>query len=95
MLGLLDVIQDQREKIIGLETTITNMHTGKYPVLVVCALIFRGRRVLLERHPPSYGKEGYFWDIPGGKVECGETPEEAVVREIKEEIGIEVAVRRW
>ena len=58
------------------------------PVAGVAAVIFRGSEVLLVRrgNQPSKGKLG----IPGGVVELGETAEEAVVREVKEETGIRV-----
>lgn len=64
-----------------------------YPVLVVCAVIIRDGMVLLERHAPDgVNSDVYKWDIPGGKVECGEEPANAVVREIREEIGVEIRV---
>ena len=58
------------------------------PVAGVAAVVFRGSEVLLVRrgNQPSKGKLG----IPGGVVELGETAEEAVVREVKEETGIRV-----
>ena len=67
----------------------------QYPILVVCALIVRDGCVLLERHAPN-GKDStiHLWDIPGGKVEIGETPEQAVVREIREEMGVEIEAVR-
>lgn len=77
-------------RIAELEMTVRDLQLNKYPVLVVCALIVRDGRVLLERHARSYGNEGYFWDIPGGKVECGETPRDAVIREIREELGVTI-----
>jgi 8-oxo-dGTP diphosphatase len=66
----------------------------QYPILVVCALIIADGKVLLERHAPADAGTGYLWDIPGGKVEIGETPEQAVVREIREEMGVEIAVQK-
>lgn len=63
-----------------------------YPILVVCALIIRDEKVLLERHAPRDSGEGFLWDIPGGKVEIGETPEQAVVREIREEMQVDIKV---
>ena len=61
------------------------------PRLVVCALIMRGGKVLLERRAPS-GVAGLDnkWDLPGGKVEPGERPDEAIIREIVEELSIGV-----
>ena len=55
-----------------------------------CALIDADGRVLLAKRPP--GKPlADLWEFPGGKIEPGETPEAALVRELKEELGIDVA----
>src|SRR5947207_10061992 len=66
-------------------------------VTVVCACIRRrgGREVLLSvrRAPGVPGLDGK-WELPGGKIEFGETPEQAIVREIREELGITVLPRR-
>ncbi len=58
------------------------------PYLAVSAAIFRGDRVLIVRRarPPAYG----IFTLPGGGVELGETLEEAVVREVREETALEV-----
>src|SRR5437879_6952183 len=60
----------------------------KRPVPAACAIVFRGSQVLLvrRRDPPSQGR----WSIPGGAVEVGETVEQAVVRETREETTVEV-----
>jgi len=62
-----------------------------YPVLVVAAIIIRDGNVLLERRAPA-GVEGLddMWDLPGGKVECGEQPADALMREIREELGVTI-----
>ena len=61
------------------------------PIPVVCALIIRGDRVLIAQRPA--GKHlALKWEFPGGKVEPGEESADALVREIREELGCEVAV---
>jgi len=56
-------------------------------LVVACILKNSQGRVLLTQRPPGKFMEG-FWEFPGGKLESGETPEKALVREIKEELGI-------
>jgi 8-oxo-dGTP diphosphatase len=56
------------------------------PVPVVCALIERDGLVLLAQRP-GHKHLGGKWEFPGGKVEPGEAPAAALVREIKEELG--------
>lgn len=61
-------------------------------IQVVCALIMREGRVLLAQRPA--GKHlALKWEFPGGKVECDEEPQHAIVREIREELGCAIAVR--
>jgi 8-oxo-dGTP diphosphatase len=65
--------------------------TGARIVLVTaCALIDPDGRVLLARRPEGKPLAG-LWEFPGGKVHPGETPEVALIRELKEELGIDVA----
>lgn len=59
---------------------------------VVCAIIERDGRVLATQR--GYGDYRDGWEFPGGKIEQGETPEEAVVREISEELKVRVSVER-
>jgi len=62
-------------------------------VRVVAALITseEGRRVLVQRRPPD-GARPLLWEFPGGKVEPGESDAEALRREGREELGVELAV---
>lgn len=63
------------------------------PVPVVCAVIEREGRVLIAQRPA--GKHLPFqWEFAGGKVEPGEAPEAAIVREIREELGCGIEVTR-
>ena len=63
------------------------------PILAVGAVVLDGsqRVLLVERgRPPHAGR----WSLPGGKVEAGEAPADAIVREVREETGIETRVLR-
>ena len=63
--------------------------TSFSPLMVVAvALVDGDGRVLLQQRPPGKPMAG-LWEFPRGKVEPGETPEAALVRELEEELGIE------
>ena len=59
----------------------------KMLLVAACALIDTDGRILLAQRPEGKNLAG-LWEFPGGKVEEGETPEETVVRELYEELGI-------
>ncbi len=65
---------------------------GGSPIVLVVAvaLIDADGRVLLARRPSGKAMAG-LWEFPGGKVEAGETPEAALIRELGEELGIDVS----
>ena len=54
---------------------------------VAAAVVWREGRLLLTQRPPG-GPLGLHWELPGGKIEAGESPEHALVREIREELGV-------
>jgi 8-oxo-dGTP diphosphatase len=59
-------------------------------LVAACALIDADGRVLLAKRPPGRPLAG-LWEFPGGKVERGETPEAALIRELAEELAIRVS----
>lgn len=64
-------------------------HRESLPLMLVaaCALVDADNRVLLAQRPPGKRLAG-LWEFPGGKVEPDETPEQTVIRELSEELGI-------
>jgi len=58
-------------------------------LVVACALLDADGRVLISQRPEGKALAG-LWEFPGGKIEPGERPEETLIRELKEELGIEV-----
>jgi 8-oxo-dGTP diphosphatase len=62
-------------------------------VHVTCGLIIRNEKVLICRRKEGKSLAGY-WEFPGGKIEPGETVEECLMRELKEELGLEVEIKR-
>jgi 8-oxo-dGTP diphosphatase len=61
---------------------------------VVGAAIVRDGRLLAARRTTPPAAAGR-WELPGGKVEAGETPEAALVREVREELGCDIVVTGW
>jgi 8-oxo-dGTP diphosphatase len=61
----------------------------KIVTVAACALVDADGRVLLAQRPEGKPMAG-LWEFPGGKVEAGETPEQSLIRELEEELGIVV-----
>ncbi len=61
----------------------------KLLLVVACALIDADGRVLIAQRPEGKALAG-LWEFPGGKVDDGERPEDALIRELREELAIEV-----
>ena len=61
------------------------------PLLVSAAILREKGRLLITRRPADKPLGGY-WEFPGGKLHPGESPQQALVRELREELGIEVDV---
>ena len=69
------------------------METSRKTINVVAALIRDGKRVFATAR--GYGNYKGWWEFPGGKVEPGESPENALVREIREELDSEISVDEY
>lgn len=63
---------------------------ARTPIILVaaCALVDADNRILIAQRPKGKSLAG-LWEFPGGKIEDGETPEDALIRELDEELGIQ------
>jgi 8-oxo-dGTP diphosphatase len=62
---------------------------NRITLVVACAIVDEDNRVLIAKRPEGRHMAG-LWEFPGGKVEPGERPEDALIRELAEELGIDV-----
>ena len=63
------------------------MSSSHILLVVACALVDVDRRVMIAQRPEGKSLAG-LWEFPGGKLEAGESPEAALIRELEEELGI-------
>lgn len=75
-----------------MQTTEAKPAGVRVVTVVAVALIDADGRVLLQQRP-SHKEHGGLWEFPGGKIDAGELPEAALIRELKEELGIVVPQR--
>ncbi len=69
------------------------MENEKKSIRVVAAVIRKGHEVFATQR--GYGNYKDWWEFPGGKIESGETPEEALSREIREELTADISVEEY
>jgi 8-oxo-dGTP diphosphatase len=79
-----------RDDLFGKPGGAASPEGKKLLVVAACALIDPDGRILLTRRPEGKAMAG-LWEFPGGKLHPGETPEDALIRELQEELGIDVA----
>ena len=65
------------------------------PTLVTAAVVIDKNLILIARRKLNASNEAGKWEFPGGKVEYGEHPEDGLVREIREELNLEIKVERF
>ena len=70
---------------------MTTTHNNPLPVAVCAAIIVRRGKVLITLRPDGKRLGGY-WEFPGGKMEERESPHQALKRELKEELNIEISI---
>lgn len=68
-----------------------NPNSKKVPIAVTCALIFHHEKILTAQRSSKMDLPS-LWEFPGGKVEAGESQTACIIREIKEELGIQIEV---
>ena len=83
------ICRDQR-RLPVVSTKHPRMADIKLTLVVACALVDADKRVLIAQRPEGKTLAG-LWEFPGGKVEPGERPEQTLIRELHEEIGIDVS----
>ena len=81
-----EILQVYRKKVLLLQTIMKQIE-------VVAAIIRKEDKIFATQR--GYGEWKDWWEFPGGKIEAGETPEEALKREIQEELSTEISVDKF
>jgi 8-oxo-dGTP pyrophosphatase MutT (NUDIX family) len=74
---------------LAFPSSVRNPVSVKLVLVAACALVDADGRVLIAQRPAGRPMAG-LWEFPGGKVEAGERPEDTLMRELREELGIVV-----
>lgn len=82
------MLQADSDKSTGSSRDTRPSHDSNIVLVAACALIDPDHRVLIAKRPEGKAMAG-LWEFPGGKVEPGETPETCLIRELREELGLD------
>ena len=83
--------KDPQPKETSSSTFVKKSRPKKNWIPVVAGILRKGQTVLVGKRPETHNLGG-LWEFPGGKIELGESPEEALARELKEELGIDAEI---
>ena len=78
----------------GMEMITRQRDACRVFFIAVKGLVFSGDRFLIVRRSSQSRDEEGYWELPGGRLDFGETAEEALTRELREEIGLDVRIER-
>ena len=87
-----DLHQPRHPEVLAAERRASKdaLTTMSLLLVAACALVDADNRILIAQRPPGKPMAG-LWEFPGGKVNPGETPEAALIRELREELGIDTS----